>query len=117
MTRQILCPIHALVGAARRVGDGDLTAHVEWKWRDELGVLSDTFNTMTSSIREKTELIEEKNRENEALLLNILPGEIAAWLKGGEHDIADSFADVTVLFADLVGFTALSSKTSATEVV
>jgi class 3 adenylate cyclase len=99
------------------VGEGDLTAKVEWKWKDELGLLSDTFNSMTKSIREKTELIEEKNRENEALLLNILPGEIAARLKGGEQEIADSFADVTVLFGDLVGFTNLSSKTSASEVV
>jgi len=117
MTRQILNPVHALVGAAEKVGAGDLTAKVEWKWKDELGLLSNTFNTMTKSIREKTELIEQKNRENEALLLNILPSEIAARLKGGEHEIADSFADVTVLFGDLVGFTALSSKISAAEVV
>jgi len=117
MTRQILRPIHALVGAARKVGEGDLTAHVEWKWKDELGVLSETFNLMTESIREKTALIEQKNRENEALLLNILPGEIASRLKDGEHEIADSFADVTVLFGDLVGFTVLSSKTSASEIV
>ena len=78
MTQQILRPVNALVGAARKVAAGDLTAHVEWKWKDELGLLSDTFNSMTKSIREKTELIEEKNRENEALLLNILPGEIAS---------------------------------------
>lgn len=117
MTRQILRPINALVGAARKVATGDLTAQVEWKWKDELGLLSDTFNSMTQSIREKTELIEEKNRENEALLLNILPGEIAARLKNGQHEIADSFADVTVLFGDIVGFTALSSHTSAAEIV
>jgi class 3 adenylate cyclase len=117
MTSQILRPVNALVDAARKVSAGDLTAHVEWKYKDELGVLSDTFNSMTKSIREKTALIEEKNRDNEALLLNILPGEIAARLKGGEHEIADSFADVTVLFGDLVGFTALSSNTSAAEIV
>lgn len=117
MTRQILRPVNALVAAAKRVAAGDLTAQVEWKWKDELGVLSDTFNSMTQSIREKTELIEQKNRENEALLLNILPGEIAARLKSGESEIADSFANVTVLFGDIVGFTALSSTTSATEIV
>ena len=117
MTRQILRPVIALVEAAERVASGDLTAQVNWKSNDELGVLSDTFNSMTRSIREKTELIEQKNRENEALLLNILPGEIAARLKEGESEIADSFADVTVLFGDIVGFTALSSKTSAAEIV
>lgn len=116
-TRQILRPINALVSAAQRVGAGDLNARVEWKWKDELGELSDTFNAMTKSIREKTELIEQKNRENEALLLNILPGEIATRLKNGEQEIADSFAEVTVLFGDLVGFTAFSSNISPGEVV
>ena len=117
LTRQILRPINALLGAVQRVKAGDLTAKVEWKWKDELGMLSETFNSMTSSVREKTRVIEEKNRENEALLLNILPGEIATRLKGGEHEIADSFAEVTVLFGDLVGFTALSSKIPPDRVV
>jgi class 3 adenylate cyclase len=117
MTREILRPVNALVTAAKRVGSGDFTTRVDWKYKDELGVLSDTFNSMTQSIREKTELIEEKNRENEALLLNILPGEVANRLKSGEHEIADSFADVTVLFGDLVGFTALSGSISADELV
>jgi class 3 adenylate cyclase len=62
-------------------------------------------------------LIEQKNRENERLLLNILPREIANRLKEGESEIADNFADPTVLFDDLVGFTALSSKTPAAEIV
>jgi class 3 adenylate cyclase len=117
MTRQILRPVNALVAAAKKVGAGDLTARVEWKYKDELGILSDTFNSMTKSIREKTELIEQKNRENERLLLNILPPEIATRLKGGEQEIADSFADVTVLFGDIVGFTALSSHTPASDIV
>ncbi len=117
MTRQILRPVNALVGAARKVADGDLTAQVEWKWKDELGMLSDTFNSMTKSVREKTELIEQKNAENERLLLNILPGVIAERLKHGEQSIADGFAEVTVLFADVVGFTAFSSHTPAVELV
>jgi class 3 adenylate cyclase len=117
VARQILKPINALVDAAEKVAAGDLTAKVDWKSNDELGILADTFNSMTKSIREKTEIIEQKSRENEALLLNILPGEIANRLKNGEQEIADAFADVTVLFGDIVGFTALSSNTSAGSVV
>lgn len=117
IARGMLKPINALVDAAEKVAAGDFTAQVNWKSRDELGTLAETFNSMTKSIREKTAIIEQKNRENEALLLNILPGEIAARLKSGEQEIADSFADVTVLFGDMVGFTALSSKTSAAEIV
>jgi len=116
-TRQILRPINALVAAERKVAAGDLTAQVQWKWKDELGMLADTFNSMTKSVREKTELIEQKNAENERLLLNILPGAIAERLKHGEHSIADGFAEVTVLFADVVGFTAFSAHTPPAELV
>jgi class 3 adenylate cyclase len=117
MTRQVLRPVLALVGAARRVGVGDFDARVEWKRKDELGILSDTFNEMTWNIRQKTAIIEQKHAENERLLLNILPGVIADRLKSGEQKIADGFAEVTVLFADIVDFTAFSAHTPPAELV
>ncbi len=61
--------------------------------------------------------VERLNAENEALLLNILPRTIAARLRGGETVIADRFDDMAVLFADVVGFTELSARLSATDVV
>ena len=51
-------------------------------------------------------------RENERLLLSILPASIAARLKSGDAGIADHFPDVSVLFADIVNFTVLSSGMS-----
>lgn len=54
---------------------------------------------------------------SEQLLLNILPSPIAARLKLAESTIADSFASVTVLFADLVNFTEFSSQIPATQLV
>ncbi|MDQ2100267.1 MAG: adenylate/guanylate cyclase domain-containing protein [Tychonema bourrellyi B0820] len=62
------------------------------------------------------ELAEEKEK-SERLLLNILPQAIAERLKQGETTIADSFSDVTVMFADLVGFTKLSTHLSPAELV
>ena len=53
----------------------------------------------------------------ENLLLNVLPAPIAERLKQSEDIIADSFAEVTVLFADIVGFTELSGKIPPGEVV
>jgi len=53
----------------------------------------------------------------ESLLLNILPSAIAARLKAQEEPLADSHDSVSVLFADLAGFTHLSRKMSAAELV
>ena len=51
-----------------------------------------------------SELKKERDR-SETLLRNILPDPIVRRLHGGETMIADSFADVSILFADIVGFT------------
>ena len=76
------------------------------------------FNSHELLARVNTHLtIDRLRRENERLLLNILPGPIAERLKAGNDRIADAFADVTVLFADIVGFTQLSAARPATEVV
>jgi len=62
-------------------------------------------------------LFEEEKRRSEALLLNILPAEIATRLKAQEEPLADSHESVSVLFADLAGFTDISRKMSANELV
>jgi class 3 adenylate cyclase len=56
-------------------------------------------------------------RENERLLLNILPEPIARRLRDGEPLIADRYDDVTLMFADIVEFTRLSASMSASELV
>jgi class 3 adenylate cyclase len=61
--------------------------------------------------------VERLNAENEALLLNILPRSIVERLRRGETTIADRIDDMAVLFADLVGFTDLSSRLPPDEVV
>jgi class 3 adenylate cyclase/CheY-like chemotaxis protein len=55
--------------------------------------------------------------QSEALLLNVLPKAIADRLKRGESAIADYFEAVTVLFADLVGFTAYAARLAPATVV
>lgn len=66
--------------------------------------------------REK-ELLEVEQLKTEKLMLNILPRPIADRLKRGEKNISGSYPDVTILFSDLVGFTKMSSQTSATDLV
>lgn len=61
--------------------------------------------------------LEAEQAKSEQLLLNVLPAAIALRLKDNEQNIAESFGEVTVMFADIVGFTELSSRISATGVV
>jgi len=61
--------------------------------------------------------LQVEREKSELLLLNILPKPIAERLKQGESVIADSFVEVTVLFADIVGFTRLSTHMLATELI
>jgi adenylate cyclase len=56
-------------------------------------------------------------RRSERLLLNVLPEAIAARLKRGEEPIADHYDDVSVLFADLAGFTVRSAQETPAETV
>ena len=55
--------------------------------------------------------------QTEKLLLNILPKPIAMRLQAKQEVIADSFSDVSVLFADLVGFTDFSGQKTPRELV
>jgi class 3 adenylate cyclase/integral membrane sensor domain MASE1 len=61
--------------------------------------------------------LEQEKEKSEQLLLNILPLPIATRLKRGRGTIADHFAEVTVLFADIVEFTQLSASLSPQELV
>jgi class 3 adenylate cyclase len=61
--------------------------------------------------------LEIEREKAEQLLLNILPEPIADRLKQGHSIIADSFAEVTVLFADIIDFTPLSARLSPAELV
>jgi len=51
------------------------------------------------------EQLRAEQQKVEALLLNILPGPVAEKLKQGQTSIVENFPAVTVMFADLVGFT------------
>jgi PAS domain S-box-containing protein len=61
--------------------------------------------------------IKKEQKKTESLLLNILPEPIAERLKDGEGAIADKFEEATILFADLVNFTQISTTMPATKLV
>jgi len=71
----------------------------------------------SEAARKAEALLELERQKSEKLLLNILPVSIAERLKENDSVIADHFDSATVMFADIVGFTALSEKVTPTELV
>ena len=63
------------------------------------------------------EMLHLEQQKSERLLLNVLPKEIAPILKEGDTTIADHFDSVSILFADVVGFTSLSARLPPREMV
>jgi class 3 adenylate cyclase/signal transduction histidine kinase len=55
--------------------------------------------------------------KTEALLLNMLPETIIKRVRQGEIQIADRFAEATILFSDLVGFTSLANRCSPARIL
>lgn len=110
-------PINQLIRSARQVEAGQLDAIAELETGDEFGELAQSFNAMVHSLRAQTNLVEQKNRENEQLLLSIFPAAIAKRLKRGDKNIAESVSNVSVLFSDLTGFSKLSDSLTAYEIV
>jgi adenylate cyclase len=62
------------------------------------------------------EMLQDEQDRSEKLLLNILPGSIAERLKNSNQTIADGFADVSVMFADIVNFTQVAADMAPSQV-
>lgn len=61
-------------------------------------------------------LLNIEQERSERLLLNILPAPVARRLKQQDETVADGFADVTVMFADIVNFTSIAGGMSPNQV-
>ena len=120
-----------LKGGTALIGAGNLDYRIILKANDELGDLAQAFNEMSVKLQSARTELESANRElevrnkevekqkqvSESLLLNILPSQVAEELqKNGSVD-PKYFEDVTILFADIVGFTLATEKLAAEELV
>ncbi len=91
ISRSLTGPINKLAEATRRVADGDLDFHLEKESNDEMGLLVDSFNSMTSdllasnrklatahdALRDSNEVSEQSRRYLETILENVAAGVIA----------------------------------------
>lgn len=95
-------PVSLLAKFTEKVNQGSYGATLKLNRRDEIGHLINSFNTMSTGLKER-----DKVRD---LLGKIVSPEIASELLGKNIELGGEEKYVTVLFSDLRGFTSLSES-------
>ncbi|MGI9649375.1 MAG: adenylate/guanylate cyclase domain-containing protein [Acidimicrobiia bacterium] len=81
------------------------------------GQLEDIAQTKERLLKGLMTELDEEKKKSDSLLRNILPGQIIDRLNQGEQVIADRYDEVSVVFSDFQGFTAISSQLDPTVLV
>lgn len=102
-------PVVGLSKGVAEIGDGNYKIRVAEDRQDEIGDLSKSINEMAGNLEEK-----EKIRQ---LLGRSVSVEVAEELLNNDIQVAGEVREVTVLFADLRNFTALSETLKPTELL
>lgn len=104
-------PITALVHGVRSIGAGNLEQHIDLQRNDELGLLTDAFNDMAASLRDKAFIKSSFERYVSKPLAEQILHKRAELRLGGE------VREVTILFSDIRRFTSLAEKLPPEQVV
>ena len=107
--RQLVLPVKELTKAARQILLGNFRFRVTPRYRDEIGLLSDTFNKMSHGLEERENLKESFER--------FVNKEIAELSLGGGLGLGGERKECSIFFSDIRGFTAMSEKLRPEEVV
>ena len=103
-------PLRHLAEGARRLGAGENNVRVDVQSQDEFGDLARVFNEMSSSIETQKQKLEQQVHENQELLHSILPASAVAQRREGDERASREFADVSVLFAEIIGMEEFSAR-------
>ena len=102
--RILTAPVKRLVAAVQRVSGGELGVTVPVTSRDEFGELASSFNDMSASLLTKQRLIDAQRHENDDLLKSLMPEPVARRYREGEENISTVHRDVSVIYAQILGF-------------
>ena len=101
----IIQPVGTLVRAMRAVLGGDLRQHAQVDRGDEIGFLARSFNEMVEGLREREHIKNTFGR--------FVSRDVAEAVLDGRVPLGGEKLEVTILFQDIRGFTALSEKLDA----
>jgi class 3 adenylate cyclase len=109
ISRGLAAPVRQLANATQRVARGDYDFHVTVKTRDEFSSLANSFNRMTHDL-----LLKEQYR---GILDKVVSPEIAEEMIKGKISLGGENRVVTILFADIRGFTSITEDMEPQEVI
>jgi class 3 adenylate cyclase len=102
-------PIRRLEEGTRKISSGDYDINIPVMARDEIGDLTAAFNEMSRNLAIKEELLNEQRRENDRLLLALMPESVLQRYREGEENIAQKHQDVAIIYADIFGLDEISN--------
>jgi class 3 adenylate cyclase len=108
-------PIRRLEAGTQKISSGDYEVAIPVESRDEIGDLTQAFNEMSRNLGIKEDLLNEQRRENDRLLLLLMPERVVERYRLGEEIIAQDHQDVSVIFADIVGLDRLQAELTSEE--
>ncbi len=109
ISRSIAAPVRTMLLAMKAVKQGDYKTRVKVVSNDEIGVLGDAFNRMIQGLEDRKQLRDAFGR--------YVDPRIRDEILSGNIPLDGEYKDVTVMFADLRGFTPLTATHDPKEVV
>jgi class 3 adenylate cyclase len=117
LARLFVRPIRRLEAGAQQISAGDYDVVLPVQSRDEFGDLTMAFNEMSRNLKIKEELLTQQRRENDRLLLSLMPEQVVQRYREGEETIASDHQNVTVIFVDIIGLDELSDAMNSEELL
>lgn len=114
-SRFFLGPIARLQAGVQRLRSGETHFQIPIIGTDEFEELGKAFNEMLDELDERNQVIASKTAQYEKLLRNILPDAVADRVSGGETMVADTFQNVSIIYATIHGLNSIIKQTSAAE--
>ncbi len=108
-SKTLTSPIGDLVEASKQIESGDFNLQLEARTKDEIGLLTQSFNEMASGLAERENL--------KASFSKFTNKAIAEKAARGELQLGGETRNATIFFSDIRSFTAMSEKLSPQEVV
>lgn len=109
LSHGLAVPLHALVNGTNAIREGDYSVTVPVRSRDEIGRLAESFNEMAGGLA-----LKERYR---SVLDKVADPAVAEQLMSGGVELGGETREISVLFCDIRGFTALTQGMAPAEII